>query len=272
MTEVWAHQRLIREQKAAADPRPCSASLDAYSLEIISRQDARPLIEEYEWLGNIGRSVHFVGLLSPGRVLHGVACFGYGPAGAIRRLIGEPALCLERGACTHDAPPNAASFLINRACKMIYRTTGVARFFAYGDPAAGEYGAVYQAAGWLYLGQGLDGASGRRRRYFVLPPGMEDRPANWRTTRSLRRGPRLTWLTFAQARARGWVISDRPAKFVYAFHAGHERDRRRWRADITKLLTNSHGAPLPFPAPRPHLKRKRKFALATVVPAQEQLF
>ena len=252
LTAVWiereepflsAHQRLIREAFALKEPRETNRSLEGYSVETISRLAATPLILRYEWLGTLGRSTFFVGLLSPGRDLQGAACFGYGPSGNIRKLIGEPALCLERGACVHYAPPNAASFLINAACKLVYRISGVPLFFAYGDPMAGEYGAVYQAAGWTYLGQGIHGKGERTRRFFVLPPGRDPaNPANWKATRELRRnGARMS---FAQARQQGWQIATREAKHVYATHVG--RGRKAW-----KKLLDCH----PYPAPRPELKR-----------------
>lgn len=76
--------------------------------------------------------------------------------------------------------------------------TAIARFFAYADPGAGGYGAVYQAA---YLGQSLNG---HRRRHSVLP--------------------------FAQARTLGWRIAVRDAKRVYATHVG--RGRRKWRKEL----------------------------------------
>jgi hypothetical protein len=243
-----AHQRVIREAKIIDDPRPVNASLEGYSIETISRADAVPLILHYEWLGNVGRAVHFVGLMSPTHELHGVACFGYGPAGPIRTLIGKPALCLERGACVHYAPANAASFLITGACKLIYRITGIGRFFAYADPMAGEYGGVYQAANWVYLGQGLNGGKGRAVRYSVLPPGADRNDHTvWQTTRALRRGPKEGWLTFEQARKAGWEIGNQPAKHVYAINVG--RDRRKWRKAMKQL---------PYPAPQAELKRSVK--------------
>jgi len=166
---MTAHQRQIRDAMAMAHPREAAKSLEGYSVETISRADATPIILHYEWLRSVGRATIFVGLFSPTRELEGVACFGAGPGGEIMSLLGVPALCLERGACVHYAPPNAASFLINTACKLVYRITKVAVFFAYADPMAGkdgqgEYGGVYQAAGWLYLGQGLDGGKGRKLR------------------------------------------------------------------------------------------------------------
>src|SRR5215470_16886378 len=206
--EFAAHQRRIREVLKIESPQSAVSSLTGYSVETISKMEAAPIILNYEWLGNLGRARYFIGLLSPLRQLHGVVCFGYGPAGKIRELIGSPALCLERGACVHYAPRNSASFLITHGCRLVYRLTGVERFFAYADPMAGEYGGVYQAAGWIYLGQGLDGAGGRKRRFFVLPPGGDpDNAADWRTTRDLRRNGRR--LTFAQARQLGWRIAMR---------------------------------------------------------------
>jgi hypothetical protein len=203
-------------------------------------------ILQYEWLRNIGRAKHFVGLISPARALHGVVCFGHGPAGRIRSLIGEPALCLERGACVHYAPANAASFLITHACKLIYRLANTLLFFAYGDPMAGEYGAVYQACGWVYLGQRLDGNKWRTHRFFILPPGGNpDDASQWRTTRDLRREGRR--LTFAQARKSGWTIAMREAKHVYAIHGGKER--KAWKRQLISL---------PYPSPRPELKLRAK--------------
>lgn len=262
---ITAHQRQIREEMTVKEPRAVAQTLHGYSVETISRADATPIIMHYEWLKNIGRANHFIGLLSPEREIHGVACFGPGPAARIiNGIIGGPALCLERGACVHYAPPNAASFLINHACKLIYRITGVARFFAYGDPMAGEYGAVYQAANWLYLGQGLDGNKGRKHRAFFLAPGKSgDDPKNWKTSRDLRRGKlaklwdhtksngKYRTSIWQQARNRGWRIAWRGAKHVYAINVGS--DRKRWRKDIAK---QPRGLPLPFPAPHPELKRK----------------
>jgi hypothetical protein len=243
---VTAHQRLIRERLAEEAPRASSASLAGYSVETISRAEALPLILRYEWLGTLGPATIFIGLLSPTRELEGAACFGWGPTGPIRLLIGEPALCLERGACVHYAPRNAASFLINNACKLVMRVTGVSRFFAYSDPMAGEYGGVYQAAGWVYLGQGLNGKDGRAMRLFVLPPGKDgDKPYNWQTTRVLRRQkPRLS---LPEARLAGWQIARRHAKHVYVINVG--RDRKKWLKSLAPRVKA-------YPSPNPELKIK----------------
>lgn len=242
--ETVAHQRIVRDEMAAADPAEVATSLRGYTVQTIAKRDVLPLIERYEWLGNTGNAMLFVGLFSPSRALHGVACFGHGPGSDIRDIIGSPALCLERGACTHKAPRNAASFLISEACKLVFRITGTARFFAYADPMAGEYGAVYQAAGWTYLGQGLRGGEYRTHRHAVLPPGCDpDGPSQWRTSRALRRHG----LNFEAALGDGWLIATREAKHVYVTHVG--RDRKAWRANLPTL---------PYPKPRPALTMAAK--------------
>jgi hypothetical protein len=137
------------------------------------------------------------------------------------------------------APPNAASYLINTASKLVCRINGAARFFAYADPMAGEYGSGLQACGWAYLGQGLHGDGYRTHRHAVLAPdGDPDDVAQWRTSRALRRRGRRH-LSFAEALAEGWLIGVRPAEHVYATHVG--RDRKAWRKGLPVL---------PYPKPR----------------------
>jgi hypothetical protein len=222
-----AHQRRIRERLAASHPRPAQSSLESYTVEVIHRERAAPIIEQYEWLGCLARnSEYFVGLIAPDGDLQGVASFGHGPGGPIRDLIGEPALCLDRGACVHYAPKNAASFLINRACKLIHKLKGIPLFFAYADPLAGEYGGVYQAAGWLYLGQGLNGigrmaASLKARPVFAIASPAPCLPReNSATARNAAPSPALAGpgarLAFAA------TLDRRPAR--PAGEVGHARD------------------------------------------------
>lgn len=277
--EYAAHQRIIRERAIKEEPRSQQTSLKNYNLFFIDKINAKTVIEKYEWLGDIGNATIFVGLYSPSPniELHGVACFGHGPASNMaEKLNVDKAFCLERGACVHYAPPNAASYLINRACKKVYQEFGVSVFFAYGDPMAGEYGAVYQAAGWNYLGQGL-GANGRQRvlRYYVLPDGFPDIPQNWKPTRALKRNgqKRLSidgWVGSAnmedakrealevgfyigtgdsEAQRAGFKVAWRPGKHVYATHVGRDRDRKEWKRQFGGLA---------YPSPRPNLKLSKR--------------
>jgi hypothetical protein len=66
----------------------------------------------------------------------------------------------------------------------------------------------------------------------VLPPGADGAdPANWQTTRALRRDGRH--LSFAAARTLSWRIARREAKHVYATCIG--RDRKSWLRGLATL-------------------------------------
>ena len=270
---IHAHQRKIAEKARKTMKHERLTSLDGCYVAMIEREQAEPIILKFEWLGDMGAtSTRFVGLFTAEHELIGVACFGSGPADQAKKKktkkdgkhiphasnktmltrLGGPALCLERGACVPHAPPNAASFLISRACKLMFQVTGVPRFFAYGDPEAGEYGAVYQASNWIYIGQGLNGETDRKIRYKVLRPDDDPKnPRNWKTTRELRR-PNRPPMRFAAARRKGYRIEKKPAKHVYAVKIGEGATLREQREDVKRwraALGNK-----PFPKPRPELK------------------
>jgi hypothetical protein len=170
-----AHQRVIREQQAAREPRPQIASLAGCWVEPITRSDAETIILKYEWLGTMGRGVATYGLRGQGGVLLGAAVFGWPSSVQSRDICGREnrtkAICLERGACVHYAPKNAASYLISHAVRQAAQDNGWRIFYAYADPEAGEVGTVYQAVNWLYIGQGVGRTPGRLREDWRLPDG-----------------------------------------------------------------------------------------------------
>src|ERR1700730_10687346 len=112
-----AHQRVIRERIAEADPRPQLVSLDGFRVRQITRDQAESVILKYEWLGTMNRPLACYGLFSPDSdAVLGVACFGKsGGSKAASSILGpdfaNSAICLERGACVHWAPDRAPSFL-----------------------------------------------------------------------------------------------------------------------------------------------------------------
>lgn len=193
-----AHQYKMRERAALLNPRPPLPSLDGCTVRAIQAAQARPIILKYEWLGTMGRAAACYGLFSPTNELLGVSCFGWPSSPESRDVCGEEnrplAVCLERGACVHWAPRNAASFLIRRAVGLAHAEHGWAIFYAYADPSAGEIGAIYQALNWYYIGQGVGREPGRTRDRFVRPDGrvvsdralthagvtIRDLPLGWR--------------------------------------------------------------------------------------------
>jgi hypothetical protein len=122
-----------------------------------------------------------------------------------------------RGACTHLAPKNAASFLIRSACRLAYKDFGWCIFYAYADAEAGEIGNVYQASNWRYIGQGVGRSPGRLREEWILSDGKQV------SNRYLRhRG-----LKIADALALGWKRVFTFPKHKYVWFEGDRRLRRK---------------------------------------------
>lgn len=234
-----AWQRVIRERQALKEPRPPIPDLRGCTVDPISRDDAKQIILEYEWLGTVGRGVACYGLHTAGGELLGVAVFGWPGSVESRDLCGkenrEKAICLERGACVHYAPPHAASFLISRAVKLAAKTwrsgengtTAPWRiFYAYADPEAGEVGTVYQACNWIYLGQGVGRTPGRMRQDWLLPDGQIISSRTLRHRESSKRGGVDT---VAKAFAAGWQPVWKHPKHKYVWfelHGLHQTQRR----------------------------------------------
>lgn len=229
-----AHQRVIREQQAAREPRPQMTSLAGCWVEPITRADAESVILRYEWLGTMGRGVATYGLRGPGGVLLGAAVFGWPSAVQSRDICGkenrDKAICLERGACVHYAPSNAASYLISHAAKQAARDNGWQIFYAYADPEAGEIGTVYQACNWLYIGQGVGRTPGRLREDWRLPDGSV------LTSRSLRHKK----MKRQDALDAGWKPVYKHPKHKYV----HFEGTRTERADLLAALRYP---PQPYP-------------------------
>lgn len=159
------HQRMIREDMSDKEPREAPKSLSGFYVKEISKEEAKPIILKYEWLGTMPKITRFCyGLFSPDDELHGVACFGMGMgtnAGNISDADIAKPICLERGACVHYSHPHAPSFLVAKSCRKAYEEKGYNVFYAYSDSEAGEIGTIYQACNWIYIGV----SPGRQSKY-----------------------------------------------------------------------------------------------------------
>jgi hypothetical protein len=184
------HQRIIREREALSPEsdehlkREAAASFDNAFVREISHREAATIITRYEWLKNLGSTRWSMGLFfkhptNGQEYLAGVACFGdTGGTSVYASLCGEEwkrrAITLVRGACVHWADRvihkdgkvhtgAAASFLINRACRLMVEK-GFNIFCAYSDDGENvfEIGTAYQAAGWHYVGRGCGDTAQRR--------------------------------------------------------------------------------------------------------------
>jgi hypothetical protein len=221
-----AHQRIIREREADVEPRSSILSMEGCYVESISSAEAKAIIDRYEWLGTMGRAVSCYGLRAPNGELLGTAVFGWPSAVESRDICGrenrELAVCLERGACVHFAPKNAASFLIPRAVRLAAQDHGWRIFYAYADPEAGEIGTVYQACNWTYIGQGVGRTPGRLREDWQLPDGRV------LSSRSLRH----KGMKRADAFAAGWTPIYRHPKHKYVHFEGTRTERESLRRQL----------------------------------------
>lgn len=225
-TRRKAHQREIREAHAENEPRPTIPNLDGCYVAQVTAEEAKAVILKYEWLGTMGRAVACYGLHTSNGELIGVAVFGWPSAVESRDICGRDnrhlAVCLERGACVHFAPKNAASYLIASAVKRAAQDHGWRIFYAYADPEAGEIGTVYQACNWLYIGQGVGRTPGRLREDWRLPDGRI------LSSRSLRHRK----LKRPEAIALGWEPIYRHPKHKYVHFEGTRQERRELLAAL----------------------------------------
>jgi hypothetical protein len=163
-----AWQRKIRESHAAlqdpllAEKQALAVSLSNATVEEIDYKTAKALIEQYEWLGNMGTTDFSFGLYFGG-YLAGVVCFGRTAGTRTAASVCGPeyehmAKTLCRGACVHWAHPHSASYLISKACRLMSEK-GFHIFVAYSDAEAGEVGTVYQACNWLHCEPTKQGSS-----------------------------------------------------------------------------------------------------------------
>jgi hypothetical protein len=158
---VKAHQRIIRERRAAEDAdadlfgrwwQGIEINIAKADIREISYETAASIIHKYEWLGTMPAIVrHCYGIFFDG-CCGGAVVYGdeyaenlgvwdkYGYTGKI--------ICLARGACTHWSHPHSASKLIRRSVEMLpprYRIITCTT-----DWEAGEVGTIYQACGFHY--------------------------------------------------------------------------------------------------------------------------
>lgn len=219
-----AHQRRIRDREARKDPRP-TVPLAGCTVEPVTREEASRIILRYEWLGTVPHNAQaFYGLRSPSGELLGVSIFGPPPGTASRDVCGKAnaklTIGLVRGACVHYAHEHAGSFLTARACELAAKAHGWRVFVAYQDERAGEFGTIYQACNWFFIGRTGRGGSGYRTRYKT-PEG------EWWTSRrfrALKKRDGKDWSYYAR---KGWKKGRDPDKGKYVHFEGNRRERQR---------------------------------------------
>ena len=160
-----AHQRIIRERESASAGDLFGQWWEGMEVDIktaivkpITHNQARPIIEKYEWLGCMSAVTwHCYGIFFDG-YCGGVVTYGveyienlgrwdsYGYTGKI--------ILLSRGVCLHWAHPHSGSKLIRGSMKLLPEKYKVVTCTV--DDMAGEIGTIYQACGFDYVGSMRD--------------------------------------------------------------------------------------------------------------------
>lgn len=264
------HQRIIREHEALSPEsdehlkREAAGSFTNAFVREISRNEAATIINRYEWLKNLGAARWYMGLFfkhpaNGQEYLAGVACFGdTGGTNVYEAICGvewkQKAITLVRGACVPWADRvihkdgevhtgAAASFLINRACRLMVEK-GFNIFCAYSDEGAGvfEVGTVYQGAGWLYVGRGGSDtvqhrANGRMIGSKIIATKIKDRTG----LPDRRRGATLAdvdrWAE--EARQQGYMVKG-SGWYRYKIRK-NENGEDMTRAEAKRQLIAEHG-------------------------------
>jgi len=229
-TPGLSYQRAIREVIAEREPfkNPPRTMAGAYVTKI-SNERAAGVILKYEWLGTMGRPQACYGLwfvLEGVPTLAGAVCFGLTTGNQANNVCGPTnahlAIALERGACVHWAPKNAASWFVPKAIAMASKDYGWRIFYAYSDPEANEIGTIYQACNWLYLGAGP--GHGPTRQRWTTPEGK----------RVSSRALRYHKLKSKEALALGWTKEVVRSRGKYVWFEGSARYKTKMR----KLLVH----------------------------------
>jgi len=160
-----AHQYLMRQERAEEEAstltfRPEDLTLEQTVIRPITRAEAKPVIERYEYLKCLPAiSTHHFGIFfqtSQGEHLGGVLVYGpdYAKNLGHWKKYGyhDNMLLLSRGVCLWWTPPNTASYFISRANRWLADNTEFRVITATVDAMAGEVGTIYQSLNWAYVG------------------------------------------------------------------------------------------------------------------------
>jgi hypothetical protein len=115
-TARWSHQKKVRAAQARrtpATPEQLAAgrSLQNATVREVTRKDIKALIEQYEYLGNLGSGRYYYALIishEGKEYMGGACCFGDVAGTAVNMICGsehaKEVICLIRGACVTMPP------------------------------------------------------------------------------------------------------------------------------------------------------------------------
>lgn len=157
---------LLSEDIEAGCPINIKARDLILTMETFSNEH-RLFIERYEWLGTIGYAPKWVFVARYNDWIGGVVMIGE-PNAYSKNVPMEFQALIQRGACASWAPEHLNSRLLMYAVRHMISNSEKRIFYGYADYEAGEYGTIYQACGFKYLGNHFG-----RNLSFQMPSGKE---------------------------------------------------------------------------------------------------
>ncbi len=140
----------------AVQARPPRSLLKSLVVRPVLPNVVRPLIAERHYLHSMPAAPRRCYGVYLGDDLHGAVVFTSGPrqgflllAAARPQEVSE----LARLWLSDALPPNSESRVLGIILRTLRQTTPWKLLLSYADPAAGHVGTIYQATGWVYLGQ-----------------------------------------------------------------------------------------------------------------------
>lgn len=135
-------------------------SLKNTEIRLIKKNEAKSIIEEYEYLGCLPRvtKYHFGIFFKIDDKEYIGGAITYSPDYAENLNVWEKygfkdkLITLSRGVCLWWTPKNSASFFITKTIKWLKINTTYKVLSATVDPSAGEIGIIYQSLNWYYVG------------------------------------------------------------------------------------------------------------------------
>jgi hypothetical protein len=162
-------------------------------VEPVTVKFAADYIRKYNYTGNMTGWTKYAFGHFFGERCGGVNVFGVPTGRYTVRFPNKKVLQLRRGISLPGTPHNSGSFLTASALRWLQKNTDVDVVVAFANPRDDEYGTIYQASNWSYLGISKTGTTFLIDEIRVHPRVLNDRHGT-RDIDTLRRiyGDRLT--------------------------------------------------------------------------------
>ena len=140
----------------AVRARPSRSILKALQVEPVTSKTIAHLIEQQHYLHSMPAAARACFGVYHQNGLNGAVVFTSGARQGFQLLAGsrpQEVATLARLWLSEDLPGNSESRVLGFVLRHLRRNTPWKLLLSYADPQAGHVGTIYQATGWLYLGQ-----------------------------------------------------------------------------------------------------------------------